>query len=63
MYKLSNIVYHTRGTTYQKNKFIRDNKDFVILSGDKYSSIVIMTKKDYNKKIDDIINEGKQQGK
>ena len=43
---------------YQKSKVIRENRDIVILSGDKDSSIVIMNKKDYNRKIDDMINEG-----
>ena len=62
-YKLSNNVYRTRDTMYHKTKFIRDNKDIVILSGDKDSSIVIMNRKDYNKKIDDMINDGMQQGK
>ena len=48
---------------YHKTKFIRDNKDIVILSGDKDSSIVIMNRKDYSKKIDDMINDGMQQRK
>ena len=48
---------------YHYTKFIRDNKDIAILSGDKDSSIAIMDKKDYNKKIDEIINDGIQQGK
>ena len=43
---------------YQKSKVIRENRDIVILSGDKDNSIVIMNKKDYNRKIDDMINEG-----
>ena len=34
-----------------------------ILSGNKGSSIVIINKKDFNRKIDDMINEGIQQGK
>ena len=46
-----------------KIKLIQDNKDIVILSGNKDSSIVIMNEKDYNRKIDDMINEGIQQGK
>ena len=43
---------------YHKSKVIRENRDIVKLSGDKDSSIVIMNKKDYNRKIDDMINEG-----
>ena len=48
---------------YYKTKVIRENRDNVILSGDKDSSIVIMNKKYYNRKIDDMINERIQQGK
>ena len=44
-------------------RLIRENEDITILSGDKDSSIVVMNKKDYNRKIDDLINEGIQQGK
>ena len=43
-------------------RLIRENEDITILSGDKDSSIVVMNKKDYNRKIDDLINEGIQQG-
>ena len=48
---------------YHKSKVIRENRDIAILSGGKNSSIVIMNKKDYNRKIDDMINEGIQQKK
>ena len=46
---------------YHKTKFIRENKDFVILSCDRDISIVIMNKKYYKRKIDNMINEGIQQ--
>ena len=46
---------------YHKSKVIRENRDIVIFSRGKNSSIVIMNKKDYNRKIDDMINEGIQQ--
>lgn len=36
-YEFSNNVYSTRDTTYHKTKLIRDNKDIIILSGDKDS--------------------------
>ena len=62
-YKLSNNVYRTNYTMYHKSKVIRENRDIAILSGGKNSSIVIMNKKDYNRKIDDMINEGIQQKK
>ena len=56
-YKLSNITYRTRDNMYPKTKFIRDNRDIIILSGYNDSSMVIMNKQDYNKKIDDMIIE------
>ena len=55
---LTNNVYHTKDDTCNKTKSLRDNKNIVILSGDKDSSIVIMNKKDYNKKVEEMINEG-----
>ena len=58
-----NNVDHTRGTMFHKAKLIRDNKDIVILSGSKDNSIVIMNKNDYNKTLDDMVNEGIQQRK
>ena len=42
---------------------MRLSLSYNILLGNKGSSIVIMNKKDYNRKIDDMINEGIQQGK
>ena len=62
-YKLSNNVYHTKNSMYHKTKLIRENKDFVILSRDRDISIVIMNKKYYKSKIDNMINEGIQQKK
>ena len=59
-YKFLNNVYRTKDTIYHKTKVIRENRDITILSGDKDSSIV-MNKKDYNRKIDGMINEGIQQ--
>ena len=62
-YTLTNNVYHTKDDTYNKTKSLRDNKNIVILSGDKDSSIVIMNKIDYDKKVEQMINEGIEQGK
>ena len=59
-YKFLNNVYRTKDTIYHKTKVIRENRDITILSGDKDSSIV-MNKKDYNRKIGGMINEGIQQ--
>lgn len=47
---LANNVYYTKDDTYKKTKSLRDNKNFVILAGDKDSSIVIINKIDYDKK-------------
>ena len=47
---------------YHKSKVTRESRDIVILSGNKDSSIVIMNKKDYNRKTDYMINERIQQG-
>ena len=60
---MSNNLYCTKDTMYHKTKLTRDDKDIVIHLGDKDSSIIIMNKKDYNRKIDDMINGGIQQGK
>ena len=62
-YTLTNNVYHTKDDTYNKTKSLRGNKNIVILSGDKDSSIVIMNKIDYDKKVEEMINEGIEQGK
>ena len=62
-YTLANNVYHTKDDTYTETKSLRDNKNIVILSGDKDSSIVIMNKIDYDKKVGKMINDGIEQGK
>ena len=48
---MSNNYYRTLDTMYHETKCIKDNKDIVILSGDKDSSIVILNKNDYSRKI------------
>ena len=45
-------------TLNNKTKSLRDNKNSVLLSGDKDTSIVIMNKMDYDKKVEEMINEG-----
>ena len=57
------MFYHTKDDTYNKIKSLRDNKNIVILSGDKDSSIVIMNKIGCDKKVEEMINEGIEQGK
>ena len=57
-YTLTNNVYHTKDDTYNKTKSLRDNKNIFILSENFDSSIVRMNKKDYDKKVEEMINEG-----
>ena len=57
-YTLTNNVYHTKDDTYNKTKSLRDNKNIVILSENFDSSIVRMNKKDYDKKVEEMIHEG-----
>ena len=52
----------TEGHTYKELKTLRHNKDVVLLKGDKDSSIVIMNKTDYIKKIETMIEEGIRNG-
>ena len=44
--------------SFLKTKQLRDNKDIVLLSGDKDSSVVIMDKVDSKKKVSDMLEEG-----
>ena len=60
---LTNSVPHTKGDMFNKTKSLQDNKNTVILSGDKDSSIVVMNKKDYYKKVEEMINERIEQRK
>ena len=61
--KFTQNIYHSKDNTVKSLKDIRNNKNIVILSGDKDSSVVIMNKIDYINKVDDMINEGITNGK
>ena len=61
--KFTQNIYHTKDDTYRNLRHLIQNKDIVVLSGDKDSSVVVMNKKDYILKVDNMINEGIQQGK
>ena len=63
IYALTNNVYHTKDHIYNKNKSLRDNKNIVKLSGDKDRSVVIMNKIDCDKKVEQMMNEGREEGK
>ena len=56
-------IRHTKDNTYHHLRHLRSNKDIVLQSGDKDSSVVIMNKVDYIEKVNGMINEGIQQGK
>ena len=56
-------TFHTRDDQYRNLRHLIQNNDIVLLAGDRASSVVVMNKKDYILKVDNMINEGIQQGK
>ena len=56
-------IFHTRDDQYRNLRHLIQNNDIVLLAGDRASSVVVMNKKDYILKVDNMINEGIQQGK
>ena len=56
-FKFSSNIYHTRGLN------LSEIIETVIILGDKDSGIVIINKKNYNKKVDNMVNKGIQQEK
>ena len=54
---------HTKDNTYHDLHHLRNNKNIALLSEDKESSIVVMNKVDYSKKVNGMINEGIKEGK
>ena len=61
--KFTQNIYHTKDDTYRNLRHLIHNKVIVLLSGDKDSSVVVKSKKVYILKVDNMINEGIQQGK
>ena len=55
-------VYRTKGDTYNLLKPLKTNKDIVLLSGDKNSSVVILDRACYKEKINRSINDGISKG-
>ena len=49
--KFTQNIYHTKDDTYRNLRHLIQNKDIVVLSGDKDSSVVVMNKKDYILKV------------
>ena len=55
----SRNVYRTKDSTCNLLKPLQRNKDIVLLSGDKDSSVVILDKACFKQKLDGLINNGK----
>ena len=55
-------ILDTKDYTYHLLKNMINNKDIVVLSGDKDSSIVIMNRNDYVKKFDEMLADGVRNG-
>ena len=55
---LSQNVYHTKDNTFKETHKIRNNNNVVILPGDKDSSVIIMNRSDYTKKVGSMLQQG-----
>ena len=51
-------TYATKDCTYKNLKNLTENKDLVVISGDKDSFVVILKRGDYDKKLQCMIDEG-----
>ena len=56
--KFTQNICHTKDNTYHDFCHLRNNKDIVLLSGDKDSPVVVTNKVDYVEKVNSMINEG-----
>ena len=56
--KFTQNIRHTKDNTYHDFCHLRNNKDIVLLSGDKDSPVVVTNKVDYVEKVNSMINEG-----
>ena len=61
--KFTQNICHTNDNTYHDLRHLRNKKDIVLLSKDKYTSAVVLNKVYYVKKVNGMINEGIKQGK
>ena len=61
--KFSENIHRDKDNTFNSLSEIRNNKDIVILSGDKDTSTVIMNRADYVTKVDRMIEAGVNEGK
>ena len=60
---MSQNVYHTKDNTFKETHKIRNNNNVVILPGDKDSSVIIMNRSDYTKKVESMLQQGISEGK
>ena len=60
---LSQNVYHTKANTFKETHKIRNDNNIVILPGDKDSSVIIMNRSDYTKKVESMLHQGISEGK
>ena len=58
----TNNIYVTKDYTYHNLHGLIQNKDIVVLKGDKVSGVVIMKKSDYVTKLDTMIDDGIMKG-
>ena len=58
----TNNIYATKDYTYHNLRGMIQNKDIVVVKGDKDSSVVIMKKSDYVTKLDTMIDDGIMKG-
>ena len=55
---LSQNVYHTEDITFKESHKIRKNNNVVILPGVKDSSVIIMNRSEYTKKMESMLQQG-----
>ena len=60
---LSQNIYHTKDNTFKETHKIRNNNNVVILPGDKDSSVIIVNRSDYTKKVESMLQQGISEGK
>ena len=58
----TNNIYATKDYTYHNLRGMIQNKDIVVVKGDKDSSVVIIKKSDYVTKLDTMIDDGIMKG-
>ena len=60
---MSQNEYYTKDNTFKETHRIRNKNNVVILTGDKYSSVIIMNRSDYTKKVELMLQQGISEGK